>query len=82
MKYKQLTSEQRSQISALLQSGTPRKEIAKIVGVSESTISRELKRNSSRNGLYYSWQKAHEMALERRERGCSNRKIRVKSLKK
>ncbi len=75
MKYKQLTSEQRSQISALLQSGTPRKEIAKIVGVSESTISRELKRNSSRNGLYYSWQKAHEMALERRERVCSNRKI-------
>ncbi len=75
MKYKQLTSEQRSQISALLQNGTPRKEIAKIVGISESTVSRELKRNSCRNGRHYSWQKAHEMAIERRERVCSNRKI-------
>ena len=73
--YKQLTSEQRSQISALLASKTPRKEIAKIVGVSESTISRELKRNSCRNGQHYSWQKAHEMAMERRERICCNGRI-------
>ena len=75
MKYKQLTSEQRSQISALLQSKTSRKEIAKIVGISQSTLSRELKRNSCRKGKHYGWRKAHEMAMERRERICTNRKI-------
>jgi len=75
MKYKQLTSQQRSQISALLQIKTPRKVIAEIVGVSQSTISRELKRNSCRKGKHYSWRKAHGMAMERRERICSNRKI-------
>ena len=48
--YKQLTSEQRSQIFALLQRKSPRKEIAHIVGISQSTLSRELKRNSSLSG--------------------------------
>ena len=80
--YSQLTSEQRSQISALLQSKTPRKEIAKIVGISQSTISRELKRNSCRNGRHYSWQKAQEMAMERRERICLNRLIPQSVMKK
>ncbi|MFV0391483.1 MAG: helix-turn-helix domain-containing protein, partial [Paludibacteraceae bacterium] len=46
-KKKHLTREQRYQISALLQTGTRQKEIARIVGTSESTISREIKRNSS-----------------------------------
>ena len=73
--YHQLTSEQRSQISALLQNKTARKEIARIVGISQSTLSRELKRNSCRNGRHYSWQKAHEMAMERRERICLNPRI-------
>ena len=50
--YKQLTSEQRSQIFALLQRKCARKEIARIVGISQSTISRELKRNSPRSGKY------------------------------
>ena len=49
-KFKQLTVEQRYQISALLQSGSTQKQIAKIVGVSESTISRELSRNKSKRG--------------------------------
>ena len=47
--YKQLTSEQRSQIFALLQRKCPRKEIALIVGISQSTLSRELRRNSARS---------------------------------
>ena len=50
--YKQLTSEQRSQIFALLQRKCPRKEIARIVGTSQSTLSRELRRNSTRSGKY------------------------------
>ena len=68
--YKQLTSEQRSQIFALLQRKCPRKEIARIVGTSQSTLSRELRRNSTRSGKYI-WFKAHDKAMERRK--CSTR---------
>lgn len=73
MNYHQLTSEQRSQIFALLQRKTPRKEIAQIVGCSESALSRELKRNSTDNGNYL-WDKAHAMAMARRKRSTSNSK--------
>ncbi|MDU5344083.1 MAG: helix-turn-helix domain-containing protein, partial [Prevotella bivia] len=45
--YHQLISEQRSQIFALLQKKIGRKEIAAIVGISQSTLSREIKRNST-----------------------------------
>ena len=69
--YKQLTSEQRSQIFALLQRKSPRKEIARIVGISQSTLSRELKRNSGPSGKYV-WFKAHDKAMERRKRSTSN----------
>ena len=50
--YHQLTWEQRSQIFALLQKKTKRKEIARIVGTSEATLSRELERNSMPSGKY------------------------------
>ena len=69
--YKQLTSEQRSQIFALLQRKCPRKEIARIVGISQSTLSRELKRNSAPSGKYI-WFKAHDKAMERRKRSTRN----------
>jgi len=72
--YHQLTSVQRSQIFALLQTKTPKKVIAEIVGVSQSTISRELKRNSTDKGHYLP-DKAHEKALERRARSTSNRAL-------
>ena len=72
--YRQLTSQQRSQIFALLQRRTSRKEIALIVGCSQSTISRELRRNSTDKGNYL-WDKAHAKALERRKRTTSNRKL-------
>ncbi len=65
---------QRSQIFALLQTKTPKKVIAEIVGVSQSTISRELKRNSTDKGHYLP-DKAHEKALERRARSTSNRAL-------
>ena len=74
MNYHQLTSEQRSQIFALLQRKTPRKEIARIVGCSEATISRELKRNSTDKGNYL-WNKAHTKAMARRKRTTSNKKL-------
>ncbi|MGN1252659.1 MAG: helix-turn-helix domain-containing protein [Muribaculaceae bacterium] len=53
MKYKQLTSQQRSQIFALLQRKTPRKEIALIVGCSQATLSCEIRRNSTAKGAIY-----------------------------
>lgn len=72
--YKQLTSQQRSQIFALLQRKTNRKEIARIVGCSQSTLCREIKRNSTDKGNYL-WDKAHAKAMERRKRTTSNKKL-------
>lgn len=69
--YHQLTSQQRSQIFALLQRKTPRKEIASIVGCSQSTLSREIRRNSTDKGNYL-WDKAHAKAMERRKRATAN----------
>lgn len=71
--YKQLTSEQRSQIFAYLQDGIARKIICERVGISQSTLSRELKRNCGKHGKY-TWQLAHQKAMERRERICVNRR--------
>lgn len=71
--YKQLTSEQRSQIFVLLQKKTKRKEIALLVGCSQSTLSREIRRNSTAKGNYL-WNKAHEKALKRRIRSTTNSK--------
>ena len=45
MKFKQLNPQQRYQIEALMHAGRNQTQIAQIVGVSKSTISRELKRN-------------------------------------
>jgi len=74
MNYKQLTSEQRSQIFALRQRKTPRKEIARIEGRSEETISRELKGNSTGKGNYLC-EKAHAKAMARRKRTTFNKKL-------
>lgn len=50
---KHLTREQRYNISAYLQSGKSETEIANIIGVHRSTISREIRRNrDKRNGVY------------------------------
>lgn len=77
--YKQLISEQRSQIFALLQTKTPKKIIAQIVGVSLSTIYREIKRNQNKTGGYA--HNAHEMAMERRERIVTNSAVKPEVLK-
>lgn len=71
--YKQLTSEQRSQIYAYLQDGIARKIICERVGISQSTLCRELKRNCGKYGKYF-WKLAHQKAMERRERICLNRR--------
>ena len=72
--YHQLILEQRSQIFALLQKKTARKEIADIVGISQSTLSREIKRNSTPSGKYI-WTKAHDMAMQRKKNTVTNAKL-------
>jgi len=62
--YKQLTQAQRYQIKALLDIDTPQGKIAELLGVSPSTISRELKRNRGKRG--YRPKQAHEKAMARR----------------
>ena len=61
--YKQLTREQRYQISALLDNNLTQTEIAKTLDVHKSTISRELKRNTGKRG--YRPKQAHEFTEER-----------------
>jgi IS30 family transposase len=64
MSYHQLTQEQRYQIYALKKTGHSGSEIADVIGVHKSTVSRELRRN--RGGRGYRPQQAHKLALERR----------------
>lgn len=67
--YKQLTSEQRYQISGLKKAGFNQSRIAEEVGVNKSTISRELRRNKGRRGWYP--KQAEELRNERRKQ-CGN----------
>ena len=71
---KQLTSEQRYTISVLLSKGLKKKEIAEAIGVSNSTITRELQRNSSKRGVY-KWEIAQKQAEKRSKRTPGNRAI-------
>ena len=48
--YKQLNQAQRYQIEILKKAGKNQKEIAELLGVSPSTICRELKRNTGQKG--------------------------------
>jgi len=62
---KHLTLEQRYKIQFALEENTPQKEIALRIGVHKSTVSKELKRNTSANGSYKA-EKAHQKAQNRR----------------
>jgi IS30 family transposase len=62
--YHQLTREQRYQIAALREAGHNQSEIARVVGVDKSTISREVSRNRGVRG--YRPRHAHLLALARR----------------
>lgn len=68
--YQQLTYEQRCQISVLKKSGYRQSEIAEAVGTSQSTVSRELARNTGARG--YRYQQAQEK-MERRRRAATKR---------
>lgn len=63
--YRQLTQEQRYGISTLMQTGHNQTKIAEVIGVHQSTISRELKRNKGLRG--YRHKQAHDLATARRK---------------
>ncbi|OOZ38458.1 IS30 family transposase [Solemya elarraichensis gill symbiont] len=63
--YTQLTQEQRYQIYALKKADHNQSEIADIVGVHKSTISRELRRNCGLRG--YRPKQAHQLTSNRRQ---------------
>lgn len=67
--YQQLTQAQRYQIYALLKTGQTQTEIADMIGVHKSTISRELSRNRSQRG--YRPKQAHQKALSRRQKAVA-----------
>lgn len=72
--YKHLTSEQRYTISVLLRNGEKKNSIARAIGVSPSTITRELKRNSGSRGKYV-WETAQRNAVYHKHRHPGNRTI-------
>ncbi len=73
-KYKQLTDIQRYQIEAYLKAGIHKGFIAKDLGISRTTLYRELKRNSTKTGLYRA-SFATELSIERKERYGRSRKF-------
>jgi len=66
MCYQHLTIEKRYHIQAYRKAGYKQNEIAKEIGVNPSTISRELKRNSSTQRKSYSANSASSIAKDRR----------------
>jgi IS30 family transposase len=64
--YTQLTQEQRYQIYALMKAAHKQTEIARLINVHKSTISRELRRNRGMKG--YRPKQAHQFSLNRRKR--------------
>jgi IS30 family transposase len=76
--YKQLTQEQRYQIEILNKAGREQKEIAQLLGVSSSTITRELKRNGGKQG--YCPNKAQKQADKRRKQAAKALKMTEKTI--
>jgi IS30 family transposase len=65
MSYTQLTQDQRYHLYEMNNMSILQKDMATILGVSPSTISRELKRNAGKRGRYI--KNAHQLALARRK---------------
>ncbi|MDY3935824.1 MAG: IS30 family transposase [Prevotella sp.] len=69
-----LKSQQRYVIATLFQNGYTRTKIAETIGVSPSTISREINRNSGSRG-HYNWKTAQKNADYKKKRKLGNRGI-------
>ena len=66
MNYKQLTVEERERIQELLWQNVSLRAVAKELGRNVSSISREIRRNQTKQRNLYRPRLAHERALERR----------------
>jgi IS30 family transposase len=71
MKYRQITSDERYVIQALKKQGLSLSAIARYLGRSASTVTREVRRNLSSQGRYTPT-KAHSYAVARRRRSRRN----------
>ena len=71
--YRRLTAEDRCQIYALNKQGGTQQQIAEHLGVSQSAVSRELRRNSGGRG--YRFQQAQEKASARQAARSKPRKL-------
>lgn len=71
--YQQLTYEQRCQISALKKSGFSQRKIAENIGINQSTVSRELSRNTGEKG--YRHKQAQMKSTQRRSEACRPSKM-------
>ena len=69
--YSQLSQEQRYQIYGLMKAGLYQPQIARIIGVHKSTISREMRRNRGLRG--YRPKQAHHLAQRRRLKNVRTR---------
>jgi len=67
--YRHLTRDQRCQIYTLKERGDSLAEIARVLGIHRSTITRELQRNSRANS--YRYENAHQQAQDRRKQSHS-----------
>ena len=71
MKYQHLTAAQRGVIEGLLHKDCTLKEVAKILGVSSSTVSREIKKRETPNGYLAD---IAQLDYERRRKECRQKK--------
>ncbi len=76
--YHHLTQNERCQIYALKKRGFSQSEMAKDMGVSQGTISRELARNKGKRG--YRFKQASELAARRRPAGEGQARVLTPSL--
>lgn len=80
MYYHQLSREQRYAIYLGLQEGKTYTAIARLIGCSVSTVSREVRNRSNRRGQYV-FQQAVELAQVKHERSAANRKTKPHVIK-
>jgi IS30 family transposase len=73
--YTQLTAEERYHIYTMTKKGLSLREIAKGMGRSHSSLSRELRRNKGGSG--YRYQQAHQLAVQRHKEKPKSTKLTV-----
>ena len=76
--HQQLTYEQRCQISVLIKRSYSQRMMAELIGVNQSSISRELKRNTGKRG--YRHKQAQAMSVLRRRDACAPTKMTEKMI--